>query len=67
LTTAFFTWNQRDSWQTTLLIQNVYGFNTLGQRLTNQITDHLINVRTESYAYDSLNRLTAVNYGDGET
>lgn len=51
----------------TLISQNVYTYDNIGQRLTNAITDNTGATRTEQYGYDDLNRLTSVNYGDGET
>jgi YD repeat-containing protein len=43
------------------------GQHNAGQRLTNLISDQNGPVRTETYGYDEINRLTAVNYGDGNT
>ena len=39
----------------------------MGQRLTNATISPDGSTRTETYAYDELNRLTNVNYGDGVT
>ncbi len=36
-------------------------------RLTNTISDDTGPLRTETYGYDELSRLTSVNYGDGQT
>ena len=44
-----------------------FAADTAGQRLTNAVTDNTGTTRTEQYAYDELNRLTSVNYGDGQT
>ncbi len=65
-----------------VLSQNDYTYDTMGQRLTNTVTTQparpdgsgqtdangnpALTSRTESYAYDSLNHLSAVDYGDGE-
>jgi RHS repeat-associated protein len=49
------------------LVQNDYTYSNSGNRLTNQISDQNGPVRTEGYGYDQLSRLTAVDYGDGET
>jgi RHS repeat-associated protein len=51
---------------TSLLWQNNYTYDSSGQRLTNTTTDNNNNQRTETYSYDCLNRLSGVNYGDGE-
>ena len=53
--------------------QNEYTYDNIGNRLTNTVSADtnkdgtLEQVRTEGYTYDSLSRLTNVNYGDGET
>jgi RHS repeat-associated protein len=51
---------------TTTLSQNIYTYDNVGQRLTNQVTLGGV-TKTETYSYDDLNRLARVNYGDGET
>ncbi|MCA1596478.1 MAG: hypothetical protein LC772_08660 [Chloroflexi bacterium] len=38
-----------------------------GQRLTNAVTDNTGTTRTEAYRYAEINRLTSVDYGDGQT
>jgi RHS repeat-associated protein len=53
--------------QSTLLVQNDYTYDDDGTRLTNALSDSGGPIRTESYGYDSLHRLTSVNYGDGTT
>ncbi|MGI4791254.1 MAG: RHS repeat-associated core domain-containing protein [Janthinobacterium lividum] len=66
-----------------IISQNNYGYDTMGQRLTNtsgvQLTNAdgsgqvdansnpIMSSRTENYTYDDLNRLSTVNYGDGQT
>ncbi len=35
-------------------------------RLTNTVSDDTGPLRTETYGYDELSRLTSVNYGDGQ-
>jgi YD repeat-containing protein len=55
------------TWTATTLSQNVYGYDTAGNRLTNAITMPGGSNRTETYGYDELNRLTSVNYGDTQT
>ena len=57
-----------------ILAENDYTYDNTGQRLTNTITDNNGVVRNEKYlkpdgssGYDELNRLTNVDYGDGET
>ena len=59
-----------------ILSQNDYTFDTMGQRLTNTVSTQAIDAavnpqpltsRQETYTYDDLNRLSTVNYGDGET
>ncbi len=49
------------------LSSNVYTYDNSGQRLTNTITVGSGGSRTEQYGYDDVNRLVAVNYGDGQT
>ncbi|MDE2207334.1 MAG: hypothetical protein KGK12_11920, partial [Armatimonadetes bacterium] len=64
------TWNYVDSngtWHSSTLVQNDYTYDNNGQRLTNKITAADGSSRTETYGYDNINRLTSVNYGDGET
>jgi len=53
-------------WQSRVLVQNEYTYDAAGNRLTNQISDQNGPVRTEEYGYDALNRLTDVDYDDGE-
>ena len=55
------TWSQRT------LVQNAYTYDNAGQRLSNAISDSTGLVRTETYGYDALTRLSSVNYGDGQT
>ena len=55
------------TWTATTLVQNDYGYDNIGNRLTNQVSDHNGVIRTEQYSYDELSRLTSVNYGDGQT
>ncbi len=59
--------NAGASFTVNTLHQNAYGYDPTGQRLTNAVTDNLGNLRTEAYGYDTLNRLTSVSYGDGQT
>ncbi len=64
--------NAQQQWQSKLLVQNNYTLDNAGQRLTNQISslDPVTGnptSRTEQYGYDALNRLTTVDYGDGQT
>ena len=54
-------------WQQKTLNKNEYTYDKNCNRLTNIITDHNQTVRTETYGYDNLSRLTSVNYGDGQT
>jgi len=65
------TWNTWDpvsnSWQSQVLVGNSYSYDANSNRLANTISDSSGPVRTESYGYDSLSRLTSVNYGDGQT
>ncbi|HEV2471029.1 MAG TPA: RHS repeat-associated core domain-containing protein [Chthonomonadales bacterium] len=62
------TWNWLSgSWQSSTLSENDYTMDATGQRLTNKITAADGSSRTEVYGYDELNRLTSVDYGDGET
>ena len=49
------------------LSSNAYTYDNAGQRLTNTITIGTNASRTEQYGYDDVNRLVAVNYGDGQT
>ena len=49
------------------LSSNAYTYDNAGQRLTNTITVGNGGSRTEQYGYDDVNRLVAVNYGDGQT
>ncbi len=53
--------------ETTLIVKNAYTYDNNGNRLTNAIYDNAGLIRTEEYGYDALNRLTSVNYGDGQT
>ena len=68
---------------TRVLSQNVYTYDDDLNRTTNTVSvqpanangsgqtdsngNPILTSRTESYAYDDLNRLSTVNYGDGET
>ena len=64
------TWNwkgQIGNWLSKVLVQNDYTYADNGNRTTNLITDQNGPVRTETYGYDELARLTSVNYGDGDT
>ena len=58
-------------WQAKTLNNNAYTYDngnyTIGLRTSNQVTDSTGAVRTENYTYDALNRLSTVDYGDGET
>jgi RHS repeat-associated protein len=54
-------------WTATTLVQNDYTHDNAGNRLTNQLSDNAGPIRTETYGYDALHRLTSVNYGDGQT
>lgn len=54
-------------WQTTTLSDNQYTYDEANMRLTNQISNSGGVVRTESYGYDEIYRLTSVNYGDSHT
>src|SRR5205823_11933462 len=54
-------------WSSSVLVQNDYTCDNVGNRLTNQVSDSHGVIRTESYGYDELSRLTSVNYGDGQT
>jgi RHS repeat-associated protein len=53
-------------WQSTLLVQNDYTYDDAGNRLTNALSDGGGPIRTEEYGYDALDRLTSVDYDDGE-
>ena len=69
------TWHyidQNNQWQSKPLVSNAYTYDAVGQRLTNTLTSvdpatGQPTSRTEQYAYDELNRLTNVDYGDGQT
>lgn len=63
------TWNSQGTSgsQSSIICQYDYMYDTAGQRLTNQVSDNTGPIRTETYGYDKLNRLTSVNYGDGQT
>jgi RHS repeat-associated protein len=50
-----------------VLVQNDYTYDNTGNRPTNTISDKTGPLRTEEYGYDSLHRLTAVDYDDGQT
>jgi YD repeat-containing protein len=52
---------------TVTLGKNVYTYNNAGVRTANAITNHAGASRTEGYTYDKVNRLSTVNYGDGQT
>lgn len=60
-------WQQYGNWMSKVLVQNDYTRDDNGCRLTNAISDQNGLVRTETYGYDALARLTSVNYGDGDT
>jgi hypothetical protein len=57
-------WKVGGIWTSKVLTQNDYTYNVAGMRMTNGISDVTGLVRTESYGYDELYRLTSVNYGD---
>ena len=72
LSNTYYAKNAQQQWTSKLLVQNNYAYDNAGQRLTNQISslDPVTGQptsRTETYGYDELNRLTSVNYGDGQT
>ena len=70
LTQVKTTWNWKNGqgqWQANTLSQNDYTYDSAGMRLTNQISGSIGGARTETYGYDTLNRLTSVDYGDGQT
>ena len=54
-------------WHSRVIVQNDYSYDTNGTRTSNLLTDQNGPVRTETYGYDNLTRLTSVNYGDGQT
>ncbi len=67
-----YNWWDGSTWQSKVLSQNNYTCdsnptqpNSIGNRITNTITDQNGNQRTETYGYDALSRLTSVSYGDG--
>jgi RHS repeat-associated protein len=60
-------WKVNGIWTSKVLTQNDYTYNVAGMRLTNAISDVTGLVRTETYGYDELYRLTSVNYGDTHT
>lgn len=49
------------------LSQNTYSYNAGGIRTANAVSLYNQPTRVEQYAYDALNRLTAVDYADGVT
>ncbi len=55
------------TFNTTVLTQNDYAYNDAGMRTANQISDVSGIVRTETYGYDDVYRLTSVNNGDSHT
>ena len=72
LSNTFNSKNAQQQWTSKLLVQNNYTLDNAGQRLTNQISSldpatGNPTSRTEQYGYDELNRLTSVDYGDGQT
>ena len=63
--------NAQEQWQSKLLVGNTYTYDNVGQRLTNTLSSldgggNAVN-RVETYGYDELNRVSSVNYGDGQT
>ncbi|MBI3947015.1 MAG: RHS repeat protein [Armatimonadetes bacterium] len=50
----------------TLINENDYSYDTIGNRDTNAVSDDGGLIRTEDYDYDELYRLTGVDYDDGE-
>jgi RHS repeat-associated protein len=67
LKNSWYSKNGQGQWQSSVLVQNDYTYDNTGQRLTNKITNPDGSSRTETYGYDETNRLTSVNYGDGQT
>ena len=62
-------WHYYDmtGWHSTVLSQNDYSHDPAGNRSENDVSNSGGLVRSELYGYNELNRLTSVNYGDGET
>jgi RHS repeat-associated protein len=54
-------------WDEETLTQNDYTYDDHGNRLTNTIAIDGLTTRTEEYTYDDLQRLTEVDYGNGQT
>jgi len=50
-----------------LLWKHVYAYAADRLKQSGQITDNAGNVRTETYLYDGIQRLTSVDYGDGQS
>ncbi len=64
----YFWKDSNGNWQNKVLLQNDYNsYDAVGNRLTNQLSDVTGVLRTETYGYDQLYRLTSVDYGDGQT
>ncbi len=61
---------ENSQWKSYVLSQNVYTYDDVGNRLTNQVTLRDENGDyeqwTEGYGYDELYRLTSVDYGYGD-
>ena len=71
LSNTFHYKDANNAWQSKLLVGNTYTYDTAGQRLTNTLSSLDAGgnpvSRVETYGYDELNRLSSVNYGDGQT
>ncbi|WP_319586275.1 RHS repeat-associated core domain-containing protein [uncultured Desulfobulbus sp.] len=59
-------WLENGTMQSRLISSNIYTFDNVGNRMTNEVTTSWDTGRIEAYGYDALYRLTSVNYGDGQ-
>ncbi len=58
--------DEQGVWQSKVLSANEYDYDDVGNRTENKVYgENNVLLRTETYGYDELSRLTSVNYGDG--
>lgn len=60
-------WLENGTMHSRPISSNTYTFDNVGNRLQNTVAACWDTTRIEMYGYDALNRLTSVDYGDGQT